>query len=50
MAAKPSQSVRRAAAAPGDERPNELPSWVVGLCGVAAVASLLFTVLLFLNR
>jgi hypothetical protein len=30
--------------------PAELPSWVVGLCGVAAVASLLFTVLLFLNR
>jgi hypothetical protein len=28
----------------------ELPSWVVGVCGVAAVASALFTVLLFLNR
>jgi hypothetical protein len=26
-----------------------LPSWVVGVCGVAAVASLLFTALLFLN-
>jgi hypothetical protein len=29
---------------------DELPSWAVGICGVAAVASLLFTVLLFLNR
>jgi hypothetical protein len=28
----------------------ELPSWAVGLCGVAAVASALFTILLFLNR
>jgi hypothetical protein len=28
---------------------GELPSWIVGLCGVAAVASLLFTALLFLN-
>ena len=27
-----------------------VPSWVVGLCGVAAVASLLFSILLFLNR
>ena len=27
----------------------EVPSWIVGLCGVAAVASLLFTALLFLN-
>jgi len=32
----------------GDEPP--LPSWIVGLCGVAAVASLLFSILLFLNR
>jgi hypothetical protein len=29
---------------------GEPPSWVIGICGVAAVASLLFTVLLFLNR
>jgi hypothetical protein len=29
---------------------TELPSWAIGLCGVAAVASALFTVLLFLNR
>jgi len=28
---------------------GELPSWTVGLCGVAAVASLLFTALLMLN-
>jgi hypothetical protein len=27
-----------------------VPSWVVGLCGVAAVASTLFSILLFLNR
>jgi hypothetical protein len=32
----------------GDEPP--LPSWIVGICGVAAVASLLFSILLFLNR
>jgi hypothetical protein len=28
----------------------EPPSWLVGVCGVAAVASLLFSALLFLNR
>ena len=28
---------------------SEVPSWIVGLAGVAAVASLLFTTLLFLN-
>jgi hypothetical protein len=27
-----------------------VPSWVVGLCGVAAVASALFSLLLFFNR
>jgi hypothetical protein len=27
-----------------------VPSWVVGICGVAAVASALFSILLFLNR
>jgi hypothetical protein len=27
-----------------------VPSWLVGLCGVAAVASVLFSILLFLNR
>jgi len=32
--------------APGDA----VPSWVVGLCGVAAVASALFSILMFLNR
>lgn len=30
--------------------PESCPSWLVGLCGVAAAASLLFTLLLFLNR
>gem|GEM_PF-3591693 len=30
--------------------PEACPSWLVGLCGVAAAASLLFTLLLFLNR
>ena len=29
---------------------DAVPSWVVGLCGVAAVASALFSLLLFLNR
>jgi hypothetical protein len=33
----------------GDDIPA-VPSWVVGLCGVAAVASALFSILLFLNR
>ncbi len=28
---------------------SDVPSWIVGLAGVAAVASLLFTALLFLN-
>jgi hypothetical protein len=31
-------------------RTEELPSWAVGVCGVAAVASVLFSILLFLNR
>ena len=29
---------------------DNVPSWVVGLCGVAAVASALFSLLLFFNR
>jgi hypothetical protein len=29
---------------------DDVPSWMVGICGLAAVASALFTVLLFLNR
>ena len=29
---------------------DAVPSWVVGVCGVAAVASALFSLLLFLNR
>ena len=33
-----------------DDATNAVPSWVVGICGVAAVASLLFSILLFLNR
>ncbi|MCX6954301.1 MAG: hypothetical protein NTV51_19290 [Verrucomicrobia bacterium] len=41
----PDRSPARAAPEAGDE----LPSWVVGVCGVAAVASLLFTALLLLN-
>ena len=28
---------------------THLPSWVVGVCGVAAVASVLFSILLLLN-
>jgi hypothetical protein len=40
------ESPDRPAAAPA---PEALPSWVVGLCGVAAVASVLFSLLLFLN-
>jgi hypothetical protein len=27
-----------------------VPSWLVGICGVAAVASALFSILLFLNH
>jgi hypothetical protein len=34
---------------PGDDT-IAVPSWVVGVCGVAAVASVLFSILLFLNR
>jgi hypothetical protein len=30
--------------------PAPVPSWIVGLCGVAAFASVLFSILLFLNR
>jgi hypothetical protein len=33
-----------------DDHAAHLPSWLVGVCGVAAVASALFTILLFLNR
>ncbi|MDP3068722.1 MAG: hypothetical protein Q8N18_00460 [Opitutaceae bacterium] len=29
---------------------THIPSWVVGLCGVAAVASVLFSILLLLNH
>ncbi|MBI5768254.1 MAG: hypothetical protein HZA93_10695 [Verrucomicrobia bacterium] len=38
--------------APAEADPSiaEPPSWIVGVCGVAAVASALFAVLLFLNR
>ena len=39
----------RAAVAPASAA-GEIPSWVVGVCGVAAVASALFTLLLLLNR
>lgn len=27
-----------------------VPSWIIGVCGVAAVASALFSLLMFLNR
>jgi hypothetical protein len=42
----------RTCASPADRaaEPESCPSWLVGLCGVAAAASLLFTLLLFLNR
>ncbi|MBI4622670.1 MAG: hypothetical protein HY736_05520 [Verrucomicrobia bacterium] len=33
-----------------DDGWHEPPSWVVGVCGVAAVASALFSLLMFLNR
>ena len=33
-----------------DDAVHAVPSWVVGICGVAAVASVLFSILLFLNR
>jgi len=32
------------------DAPEPVPSWIVGVCGVAAVASALFSVLMFLNR
>lgn len=32
------------------ENSEPVPSWIVGLCGLAAVASVLFSILLFLNR
>ena len=36
---------------PERDNPAEtVPSWVVGICGVAAVASALFSLLLFLNH
>jgi hypothetical protein len=36
---------------PASDDPSAAPaSWLVGLCGVAAFASCLFCVLLFLNR
>jgi hypothetical protein len=49
MAAAHSSPNQPTANIPGSSG-GDLPSWVVGVCGVAAVASLLFTVLLFLNR
>ena len=33
-----------------DAAEHAVPSWVVGICGVAAVASTLFSILMFLNR
>jgi hypothetical protein len=33
-----------------DESTSEPPSWLVGLCGVAAFISVLISILLFLNR
>jgi len=36
---------------PASERPADLPpSWTVGLSALAAVASVAFTILLYLNR
>jgi hypothetical protein len=35
---------------PAEEHGQPVPSWMVGICGVAAVASALFSILLFLNR
>jgi hypothetical protein len=36
--------------APDRDPIHAVPSWAVGLCGVAAVASALFSILMFLNR
>lgn len=33
-----------------NEPAEEPPSWLVGVCGVAAFVSVLFSILLFLNR
>ena len=34
----------------GQPESAPVPSWIIGVCGVAAVASALFSFLLFLNR
>jgi hypothetical protein len=46
--ARTSTVIPHSPAAP--EEKIAVPSWVVGICGVAAVASVLFSILLFLNR
>ena len=46
MPARPTTTDRPA----GAHEHDAVPSWIVGLCGVAAVASALFSLLLFLNR
>jgi hypothetical protein len=48
MSVPPTAAPDRPPADPAAAEP--LPSWLVGICGVAAVASALFSLLLFLNR
>ncbi len=48
MSVRPTAAADRSTAEPAAAEP--LPSWLVGICGVAAVASALFSILLFLNR
>lgn len=43
-------AIRPSAERPARDDSEPVPSWVVGLCGLAAVASVLFSILLFLNR
>lgn len=43
-------ATRPSAERPARDHSVPVPSWLVGLCGLAAVASVLFSILLFLNR
>lgn len=49
MRSKPQQSAPARTAELHDAN-EPVPSWIVGICGVAAVASALFSLLMFLNR
>ena len=46
----PPKSTPETTIAGADDTDHEVPSWMIGICGVAAVASALFSILMFLNR